>query len=164
MAINKRPANISIENAELIFRNFAGNESMYNRDGYRNFCVFIDDDDYAEKLSNEGWNVKILKPRDEEDKPRHYIQVAVNFKNIPPNVYMYQGKVRTKLTEDTVDILDHADIVGCDLIITPYSWEMNGNSGIKAYLKTMHVTVEEDEFAAKYAAFDEGFDEDDIPF
>ena len=120
----KNVPNIIIENARIIFRNFRGEESKYNRAGNRNFCVIIEDSEQAEKLSNDGWNVRLLAPRDEDEEPRHYIQVAVSFENIPPKVYM---------------------------ITRPYSWEVNGKTGIKAYLKTMYVTIEEDEFAEKYA-------------
>lgn len=156
-----------IEGARIIFRNFSGKGDQYNREGDRNFNVIIDDPKMAERLANEGWNIKIRPPREDGDEPLYRLPVKVNFNSdYPPKIWLVTRKVNTLMDEETVGNLDFAEIRNVDLIISPYFWEVNDKKGVKAYLKTMYVTLEEDVFAEKYARKDVPEDrlEDDIPF
>lgn len=144
-----RSKNIAIENAQIFSKNFSGREGRFNAEGVRNFCVILDDH-LAEQLAADGWNIKYLEPREEGDAPKPYTQVAVRYSNIPPKVVMVTSKGKSILNEETVGMLDWADLETVDLIINPSRWEMNGRTGIKAYLKTMYATIAEDEFEAKY--------------
>lgn len=146
-----------LRNVRLIFRNFSGREGKYNKAGQRNFGVIIDDENLAETLNEIGWNVKILAPRDETDEPIHYLPVAVEFeKGRPPKVVMICRDGQVELDEETIGELDYAEIISAKVTIRPYQWSVNGNSGIKGYLKTMYVEIDEDEFASDYIS-----DEDD---
>lgn len=140
-----------VEAKAIRFRNFAGKEGRYNKEGDRNFCLLLHPDD-ADELLKEGWNVRFLDPRDEGDEPVPYIQIKVGFggKGRPPKVVLVTKKGKTQLNEDTVNTLDFAEIEFADIAINPYSWSVNGKSGVKAYLKTMYVTIAEDEFEDQY--------------
>lgn len=146
--------NLAVENARIIFRNFSGRESQFNRAGNRNFCVVIDNKDLAADLAEDGWNVKMTNPNNEEYDSEFYIQCSVNFDNIPPSIWLVTNKNKTKLKEEDMDNLDYADFKNVDLIIRPYNWEVNGKTGVKAYVKTMYITIEEDQFADKYSEED----------
>lgn len=146
-----KPGRVTIENAEIIFRNFAGKEGMYNKAGDRNFCVFIDDPKIEKDLKQDGWNVKYTKPRDEDDTERPYLKVNVKYAHRPPTVVLINSRGRTDLTESEVEVLDWIDVKHIDLIITPYEWEWGGKSGVAAYLKSLFVTMDENELDRKYA-------------
>ena len=145
---------ILFEDARIIFRNFAGKEGKYNREGDRNFCVLLDEKT-ANDLMADGWNVKTLDAREEGDPDQPYLQIAVSFKNRPPKVVLVTSRGRTDLSENEIELLDFADIKLVDMIVRGYDWDVNGKSGTKAYLKSIFVTIYEDALDLKYADLDE---------
>ena len=145
---------VQIDNARIIYRNFAGAPSKFNREGDRNFAVVIDDEDIADALTEQGWNVKIKPPREEGDDPFMFLPVKVKFNDRGPRVYLQnslEGRNRVMLDEETVGMLDHVDIVNVDLDIRPFDWEVQDKTGRTAYLQSICVTQEVDRFLDRYA-------------
>ena len=142
---------LQIDDARIIYRNFSGVGSKFNREGDRNFAVIIETAEQAEALTEQGWNVKIKPPREEGDTPFMFLPVKIKFSDRGPAAYLKSGTASPmKLDEETIDCLDNIDIMGVDLDIRPYDWEVNGKSGRTAYLQSIHVTPEVDRFAERY--------------
>lgn len=160
----KNIENIKIENARIVFRNLSGKPDKFNpQGGKRSFSVVIEDPEFANELKREGWNIKQFNQSpDSDEEPAHFISVKVSYNNIPPHIYLCTSKNKTLLNEDTVGQLDYAEISNVDIVITPYQYEVSDRTGISAYVKTMYVTVVEDEFASKYEYDD--LDDEEIPF
>lgn len=148
MRITYAPRDIlQIDDARIIYRNFAGRGDKYNREGDRKFAVVIPDEEMADELTNLGWNVKIKPPREDGDTPFMFLPVKVKFNDRGPNVYLKTGNVQNKLDEESVGLLDNIDIIGVDLDIRPFDWDVNGKQGRTAYLQSIRVIQDVDRFA-----------------
>lgn len=140
---------LQIDDARIIYRNFSGVGSKFNREGDRNFAVYIPDEDMANELKERGWNVKIKPPREDGDDPFMFLPVKIKFNDRGPSVYLVTGNKKTPLNENTVSCLDDIDILSVDLDIRPYDWEVNDKTGRTAYLQSIWVTQEVDRFASR---------------
>jgi len=141
--------NKTIEDVTIAFRNFAGKEDIYNREGDRNFAILLDED-LAAEMERDGWNVKFLKEREEGDGRQAYLQVAVSFKARPPKIVMVTSKNMSYLTEDLIEQLDWVDIETADVTLNPYEWAVGDKHGVKAYLQSLFVKIEEDYLEEKW--------------
>lgn len=149
---------LQIDDARIVYRNFAGRGDKFNREGDRNFAVVISDEEIYEALVNDrnefgvGWNVKVKPPRDEDDSPFMTLGVKIKFTDRGPNIYLKTGDKMTRLDEESIECLDNVDIASVDLDIRPYDDEINGKPFRAAYLQSMCVTQDiTDRFAARYA-------------
>ena len=152
MKINFERGILQIEDARIIYRNFAGIGSKYNREGDRNFAVIIPNQEIADELIADGWAVKIKPPRDEDDSPFMYLPVKIKFNNRGPAAYIKSGNSVQRLNEDTIGMLDEIDIQSVDMDLRAYDWEVNGKTGRSAYLQAINVIQNIDRFGAQYQA------------
>lgn len=157
----KENASFIIEDAQILYPNFSGVESRYNRRGARNFCLFIDDPMLVQRLTDEGWNIKYLKPRDPDDVPRAYTQCMLRYpsgdddRTIPPKVILVTGEKTTMLDEESLSLLDRLEIVSVDVVLNPYHWSGDdGTGGVKGYVHTLYAVVKPDPFESKYAPYE----------
>ena len=153
--------NILIRDAVIINRNFEGKaEKPYNPQGKRNFSVVLDEE-FANILIKDGWNVKIRpNPNDPDEPAKGYLSVSVQFDSkVPPRIIQITKRgdmvKRTPINENTAALIDSAEIKDVKLEIRPYNWEIKNKDGsidrgVRAYLKTMYYELVEDPFAADY--------------
>lgn len=148
---------ITIENARILWPNFAGAADKYNAEGDRNFQLHLTRQQ-ADELAADGWNVKCKFPRPEENtdeqEERCVLKITVKFTNKPPKIVGVGSKSRsrTEFHEGIAGLIDSAEIVTCDLSFVPYFYQITeDNIGVSAYLRSMYFVMREDELDEKWA-------------
>ncbi len=143
-----RRANLFLENVRIGFRNFEGREGRYNAEGKRNFVIFLDNETAA-TLEEQGWNIHWPKPteNDTENEKNPFLKVRVNFNWKGLKIVMIVNGKPEFLDEDTVGVLDTAELENVDVSVSPYEYEPGK---ISASLASIYATVKTDEFMAKY--------------
>jgi hypothetical protein len=144
-----------LEGVRVIHKNFRGQEKQYNPPGNRVFSIVIEDLILAAQMIGDGWNLKPLMSRDEEGViDAYFLPVKVKYDSEwPPRIYKVSPSTGDQLLlrEDTIDMLDYLDIEFVDVILNPFRWTVNENSGVKAYVQTMYAVIDENSLDVKYA-------------
>ena len=153
MAFNN-PSDLMIEDAKILFTNFAGSPTRYNSEGgKREFSVALPLN-LVEDLERDGWNVKFRKNADGEfDPERPYLGVKVSYKFKAPAIWLIAAGRKKLMSEDTVGTLDNITIKTADVVIHPSVYDVRGQQGISAYVKELYVVMDDESasFASKYA-------------
>jgi hypothetical protein len=152
-AVDKRQdKRLVLEDVTLLFPNFAGEKRQFNDAGKRNFCIALPED-LAEMMANEGWNIKRLKPRDEDETGTPFLKINVNYNGRSKpraSVVTLSKNIRTPLDEEDIEIFDWAEFETVDIIINPYDYDRNGTHRRTAYLANIVGIFAEDTLEQKY--------------
>lgn len=157
---------LQIDNAKIIWTNFAGEEKGFDREGDRNFTLVFDDEELVDDLIKDGWNIK-KKFREDDDIPFMTMKVKLSYKERPdgsisgPKAYLWTGGKRNPLDQDSIACLDQIERGRVDLDIRPHDWNYNGREGRTARLNAIEVVQVVDRFEERYARMAE---DEKLPF
>lgn len=159
---------VIVENGKFIFdTNFAGDPKT-DRFGSdeRKANLVIPDIDLARELIDDGFNVRLTKPRVGEEEgfvPRYFVKVKLNYKSTwPPKVYLVTDEDKSVLLdEESVACLDDIWVDRVNAVLNRYE----GPNGKSLYVKSMEVyqKVDDDPISAKYRRRNRD-EEEEIPF
>lgn len=141
----------TIKNVEVLrtpFRNFSGGPTKLNPDGGKRFFNIRLDEELAKTMTKEGWNVKELEAREDGEEPLWILEVKVNYGGKkPPRIVSITASGKKPIREESVDLMDSAEIESADVIIRPYDW---GGGKVSAYLQTGYFHIKLDELELMY--------------
>ena len=144
------------------FRNLEGRPTKFNpAGGHRYFNIKLDADTAVE-LEQEGWKVRTLPSRDEQEEPLRFLEVKVSYKGRPPRIVKVTPVGKEALPEELVGLLDSADLEYVDLTIRPYVYDRETAEFCTAYLQTAYFHIKMDELDLEYA-MEEVEDTEDEP-
>lgn len=153
-----------VKGGAIIFKNFNGGPTKFNPNGGKRSFALVMPQYVADRLVDEGWNVKHRPPREEGDDDLYYTEIVVKFDGkTPPELYLVtqygKKKNKVKLDEETVGLLDTTVIVDLDMVIHPWHHGLVNSSGatVKGYVHELYATARPviDYFGGKYDEFDE---------
>ena len=148
---------LEIENAQIkwAFSHFDGREDTFNTEGDHNFTVIIEDEQEANRLIAEGWNIRRMDPREEGDPFEYLLKVKISYRFAPPPIFFLKGERRYRADEADLVEIQRATCEQIDVIISPNPWVHGRERGVSAYVKEMYVKIKESRFAARYADYEE---------
>ncbi len=159
---------VIVENGKFIFdTNFAGDpkKDRFGSDE-RKANLVIPDIDLARELIDDGFNIRLTKPRVGEEEgfvPRYFVKVKLNYKSTwPPKVYLVTDEDKSVLLdEESVACLDDIWVDRVNAVLNRYE----GPNGKSLYVKSMEVyqKVDDDPISAKYGRRNRD-EEEEIPF
>ena len=148
---------LEIANAKIkwSFSHFDGRADTFNDEGDHNFTVIIDDEDTAQRLRDEGWNIRTFEGKEEGDPPEHTLKVKISYRFEAPKIFLIKGQRKYRADEADLADIKRSTCEQIDVIITPSRWVQGSRTGISAYCKEMYAQIKESRFSAQYADYEE---------
>lgn len=103
----------NVKGADIIFRNFSGGPDVYSKgkDAGVYFHMKITDASVADELMRDGWNVKLMKKRHDDDPDEWHVKMNINFNSRVKPIVQSQTFGKNGLTRETPESIGDFDQV-----------------------------------------------------
>lgn len=153
-----------VDNAYLQWFNFSGTETASNRKGKRNFVWRIPNEELAQQIAADGYNVKHYSIRDGYDGDEYdYLQIQLSYRDrygvpfaekypgLVPHVYLVDDDdYYTEIKEDGVGEFDNKTILYAVMRFRRYDWDYNHKKGTTACVAELYLKVKKDPIVGKF--------------
>ena len=163
--MSKKFNNVIIENAEILFRDFRGEQG-----NYPSFAVKLPEE-FAKELMEIGWPVKQYIPKDDDAEPYYLINIKVRYHTAsgddfcaPEEVLLIINGRRTQITEATLKTLQKLTFKHVDLEFEWYPWKYQNRTGDGAQLERLYIVAEEESRLQSKWAEEEFPGDEEAPF
>ena len=146
--------------------NFSGAPTKMNPAGGKRSFNLVLSESVANDLRDEGWNIKTMAPRDDQEDTLYFTEIILNMdKKVEPDVYLcteWAGRKRkTRLHGDDVGQLDDIRFERVDINIYPH---VHAN-GVKGHCNQLVVIqARNDLFGGEYDEWEDVADSEDQPW
>lgn len=128
--------------------------SPEEKDRLRSFKIFIDDPEFAQSLSEDGWSISMTKP-DEDGNVRYLLKCKVSYRFFEPRIVRIDEKTgnRVDRTVESVHQIDNDAIVNGSVAVKlrPSRYRTKaGKEGYSAYVEEMYYVAESNGFDELY--------------
>lgn len=157
--------NETIFDAKIIFKNFKGEETAYNKKGDRNCVVVFKEEqkDMAEEMLRLGWPIKRKEGYNDPDAVEYHMKAKLKYdlpQNLKPKVFFVNPDdgQRLEVPEENVEELDRTWFGKADITIRAFAYARqigkNVDEGYSVQIYRLYVTPamtqEKDPLDAKY--------------
>ena len=140
-----------VEHAAILWTNFSGNPTKYRTDGGRRTFDLVLSGPVAAMLVGEGWNVKTISGRNQDDPTIYVTEIVVN-PSAGLGIFLCEEvegkKTRRRLNPEEYASLDNYQYSDIAVLIHPYCHGRDNSAGtkIKGYLRQMNLVKINDDF------------------
>ena len=141
--------NLILRNAKIIFNNFAGNPSKFDKEGKQSVTFDVTD----AELPDEWEDATKDLVNDDTGEIKTILSAKIHWGTRPPIIKVVEDGKIIEIIHGSDELKNVSQYIceSADVVLRPYTYEVAGRKGVTTYVRTLYIhIVNDDPFADDY--------------